>query len=433
MGDDYLKLGWTKYRTSIKIGKAIKLIFADKYPNNQPKGVEAPKPKNDIESFVNKYKAEREKNKNYDFFDIVKGEDIRYWYDQENYSRFMQEGCTLAKSCLRYKESLKFLDLYVKNPNVFSLLILKDSSNRLRGRAIVWNLNTPNRVFMDRVYSINDFDVELFKNYASERGWLYKSRQTYGYNHNIIDTKNGEEYFWEDFIMNAFVQNINYNYFPYLDTLCIYNRETGELTNNSELSSTPPHIKLIDPSGGFVDECEYREMVYSDIYGEDIPREESTFVEIDNTWVYSSDAVYVHNTNGKYAFRRSSKIVRSDIAGKTKFFLKDECVWSEYHKTHIYKDSVVEVYTDKTKNQVILSHKRLNGVIFDDIDGDFILKEKNIINNSTKSDLNIITSNNNLHQLSWFDISDINSPEIEVITNRFFRSNNEQENNTSTQ
>ena len=375
--DDYRKLGWTKYRSSMRIGKALKLIFGNKYPINQLKGVEAPKPKNDIESFVNMYKAEREKNKNYDFFDIVKGEDIRFWYDQENYSRYMQEGCTLAKSCLRYKESLKFLDLYVKNPKVFSMLILKDSSNKLRARAIVWNLNEPeNRTFMDRVYSINDFDVELFKTYARERGWLYKSRQTYGYNHNIIDSKNGEEYEWSTFIMNAIIKPLKYKHYPYLDTLSIYNRETGELTNNFRYLQTPPHIYLVDPSGSYVDNADYREMVFSRVYNDQIPRDQAEYVEIDDSWVYTSDAVYVHNTGGKKAFCSSNLIVFSNIGGKEKYFMKEDCVYSDYHNTYIYKDSVIEVYTDETKSKKILSHKRLIGAIIDEIDGVYILNQK---------------------------------------------------------
>ncbi|MFW6225923.1 MAG: hypothetical protein ACOC3V_03105 [bacterium] len=387
-GDEYRKLGWSKYRSTMKIGKAIKLIFKDNFPINQPKGVEAPKPKNDIESFVNMYKAERDKNKNYDFFDIVKGEDIRYWYDQENYSRYMQEGCTLAKSCLRYKESLKYLDIYVKNPDVFSMLILKDSSNKLRARSIIWNLNEPeNRIYMDRVYSINDFDVELFKTYAKERGWLYKTRQTYGYNHNIFDTRNNEEYNWTEFLMSASLKPLKYRYYPYLDTLSIYNIESGEISNNFRKLKIPPHIYLIDPQGGFVDEAEHREMVYSRRYGHNIPREESEYSEIDDDWFYSNDIVYVHNTEGRKAHINSYKIVFSNIGGKEKYFLKEDAIFSEYHQTYIYKDSVIEVYTDSTKKEKILSHKRLIGVIIDEIDGCLILNEKSKENNDQQKSM----------------------------------------------
>ena len=214
-GDRYKEQGWKTKRSLIKVGKMIKLLYGETFPLNPPKGSVIPKPPIDIETFVNMFKAERDKNKNYERFELVKGKDIRFWYNQANYSRFIQEDTTLAKSCSRYEEAGKYLELYVANPNLVNMLILKDDVNRLRARAIVWNLTEPEgRIYMDRIYSINDYDVELYKNYAREQGWFYKSRQTYGYSHNIIDGKNGEELNWEKFIMRAQTNVKPHRYFP---------------------------------------------------------------------------------------------------------------------------------------------------------------------------------------------------------------------------
>jgi len=375
--DQYKELGWKMKRSSIKIGKLIKLLYDCNYPVNQPKGVPAPKPPIDIESFVNMFKAERDKNKNYERFQIVKGKDIKFWYNQANYSRFIQEDTTLAKSCLRYEESGKLLEMYVKNPEIIQMLILKDDVNRLRGRALIWNLTEPvGRIYLERIYTINDYDVELYKNYAREQGWLYKSRQTFGYQHNIVDGKDCNEYNWDTFTMKVQLNVKPTNYYPYLDTLCVYNPETGLLSNEGGLLRKPPYIKLSDAQGGFIDEADYRETVFSRFYNEQIQRESSIFVEIDQDWIYENDVVYVNNTGGKRSFRDSSLICKSIINGKLKYFLKDDCIFSDYLSTWIYKDSVKEAYTDSSKEHKILIHKRLIGNFFElDSDGDLIKKK----------------------------------------------------------
>jgi hypothetical protein len=375
--DEYREMGWKMKRSSMKIGKMIKSMYDCSFPINQPKGVPAPKPPIDIESFVNMFKAEKDKNKNYERFELVSGKDIKFWYNQANYSRFIQEDTTLAKSCLRYEESGKLLEMYVNNPKCVKMLILKDDVNRLRGRALVWNLTEPEgRVYLERIYTINDYDVELYKNYAREQGWLYKSRQTYGYQHPIIDGTNGNEYYWENFTMKVQLDVKPVNYFPYLDTLCVYNTETGILSNDGRLLRIAPHIKLTDAQGSFIDEVDYREMVFSRFYNEQIARESSIFIELDQDWVYEDDVVYVNNSGGKRAYKNSPLVCKSDINGKRKFFLKDDCVYSDYLSTWIYKDSVKEAYSDSSKEHKVLIHKRLIGSFFEvDGDGDLIKKK----------------------------------------------------------
>jgi hypothetical protein len=353
------------------------MIFGENFPINQPKGTIAPKPPIDIESFVNMFKAERDKNKNYERFELVKGRDIKFWYNQKNYSRFIQEDTTLAKSCLRYEESGKFLEMYVNNPDLVNMLILKDDVEKLRGRALVWYLTYPeNRIYMERIYTINDSDVELYKRYAREQGWLYKTRQTYGYQHNIVDGKTNEELYWENFPMRVQLKRKPVNYFPYLDTLCVYNSETGVISNEGKLLRRPPYIRLSDHQGSFIDEADHREMVVSRHYNDEIPREEATFVNLDQDWVFQQDVVYVNNSGGMNSHRHSQLVCESNIMGNRKYFLKDSCVWSDYLKTFIYKDSVREGYMDSKKTNKVLIHRRMIGKYFEsDKDGDLIKKK----------------------------------------------------------
>ena len=375
--DDYKEHAWKSNRSSIKIGKLIKKIFGEYFPVNQPKGVEAPKPQNDIESFVNMFKAEKDKNKNYERFELVKGSDIKFWYNQENYSRFIQEDTTLGKSCLRYESAGKFLEMYVKNPDLISMLILKDDVNRLRGRALVWNLTEPEgRIYMERIYTISDCDVELYKKYAKEQGWLYKSRQTYGFNWKIVDGKNGNEYEWNEFPMRVKLNVQPDNYYPYLDTLCVYNPDTSVLSNEGDLLKKPPYIKLTSANGEFIDESEHRDMVYSIFYGNDIPRERSVWVDLDDDWVYEEDVVLVYNTGGRKSHKDSALVCKSDILGKVKYFLKRDCTYSDYLSTWIYADSVREAFLDNEKTKKVLIHFRLIPKFFTE-------KKKGIFRNSS--------------------------------------------------
>ena len=374
-GDRYKEYVWNSKRSQMKIGKVIKMIYNNSFPINQLKNAPRKSVRDDIESFVNMYKSHIDKNDNLDRFEIVKGDSIRFWYDQENYSRFIREDTTLAKSCLRYKESGKFLELMVKNPDLVNMLILKDDANKLRGRALIWNLTEPSgRVFMDRIYTVNDSDVELYKSFAVDNGWLYKKRQTFGYDHNIVDGKTGDEHSWNELLLKVQLKNKPKNYYPYLDTLCVYNHKEYSVCNNGNLLRKPPHYRLADYQGSYIDEADYREMVYSVIYGNEIPKEESEYATIDESWVYSRDIAYVHNTDGETAYKHGDKIKRSLILGKTKYFLNDECIYSNYLSTWIYKESSREVYVDMDKTEKGLVHRKTLGKIFiDDGTGDFVL------------------------------------------------------------
>lgn len=86
-----------------------------------------------IEKFVNAYSAKVLFNQNiFDSFEVVSEEDIRYWYLEDNYAYKTGQ---LGQSCMRYEECQPYMDLYVENPEVCSLLILK-FDNKLLGRAI---------------------------------------------------------------------------------------------------------------------------------------------------------------------------------------------------------------------------------------------------------------------------------------------------------
>jgi hypothetical protein len=193
----------------------------------------------EIEDFVNLYKSSYDLMKNRDSqFKVVEGDEIATWYHMNKYE--CERSGTLANSCMAFKEA-DYFDLYTKNKNcklliLFSDLgILKDGryeSNKISGRALVWNGRLSGSdgtikeiTLMDRVYTNNDSDVQLFVEYAKKMGWYYKSEQS-----RYIDTPitNGEEtHHFYDNDENVFtseflipLENYILDKYPYVDTFC---------------------------------------------------------------------------------------------------------------------------------------------------------------------------------------------------------------------
>jgi hypothetical protein len=202
-----------------------------------------------IEDFVNKYKATIQKEKNvFSRFDIVKGEDIRYWYLEDNYYKIAG---TLGSSCMRYKNCQPYLDIYVKNIEICKLIILKakEDETKIIGRALLWT-DTQDRKIMDRIYVINSADETLFKEFAIEKGFHYKKYQSYSdqtlmFNQNELDKNESSstiELNWN-----------NMRYYPYMDSFKYYNK-SGYLYNDSDKSYD---YELTDTNGGngTCDEC----------------------------------------------------------------------------------------------------------------------------------------------------------------------------------
>ena len=230
---------WTKSRQNIKIGRIIKTLL-NKYDPSQEFT------KSEIEDFVNKYKSQFSiENDSMKRFDLVSGTDIAKWYSSSNYygSRYSQRG-TLGKSCMASVSSTYF-DIYVKNPDVCKLLILKSKDDDLIvGRAIVWKLNSPDITFMDRIYTIEESDVNLFRKYAIENGWEYKLKNDSSeHSLDLVSSKGINTYVELNVKIN---KSQNYRNYPYLDTLCFFHPESGLLSTDSstlELKNTDGDIE----------------------------------------------------------------------------------------------------------------------------------------------------------------------------------------------
>lgn len=191
----------------------------------------------ELEDFVNEFKAQVSLQKNRaQLFEEVDGEKIRQFYSGSNYDN--KKPGPLHTSCMRYSECQNYLDIYVENPKVCKLLILKspEDQGKIIGRALIWTLKS-GETFMDRIYYSYESDVNLFKEYAQKKGWCYKRNQNSSELETIEfspDKRIGEYLVVE-------LEKSYFDYYPYMDTLKYLDERSnllGNIGDGARLEST---------------------------------------------------------------------------------------------------------------------------------------------------------------------------------------------------
>ncbi len=234
--DDRYDQIWNLPTVSTKIGRLARalLLSANKQFTTS-----------DIEEFTNLYKSTVDvMNDEFIKFELVSGKNIAHWYYYNNYE---SDKSSLGSSCMANVNS-EYFDIYVYNKNVQLLILYSKSngsivdnkykSNKIRGRAIVWTLDDGS-IFMDRIYTHNDSDIELFKKYAENNGWFYKLHQdmdAYCY------ITNGKESSKKVMVVN--LENTIFDYYPYLDTMCFLS-DTNKIISN-RTKNTEYELKSTD-------------------------------------------------------------------------------------------------------------------------------------------------------------------------------------------
>jgi hypothetical protein len=177
-----------------------------------------------IEKFVNTFKSyfSRDTSK----LKIVEGKDILKYYQEDSYHT--NGGCrygSLWNSCMRQTERNKFMKLYADNIDKVKMLVFFDDEEKIRARALLWdgvrdhNDKDARYKFMDRIYSFYDHDVDFFKDWAKDNGYIAKWEQS---------AKSERDFDLGDRVhsrMSLYVklENTEQDYYPYLDTFKFYN------------------------------------------------------------------------------------------------------------------------------------------------------------------------------------------------------------------
>jgi hypothetical protein len=206
----------------------------------------------EVEQFVNKYKSEFDRfNDAFRNFELVSGNDIHRWYQYDNYLHGTSKG-QLSNSCMA-RAPRRWLEIYTENPDVCNLLILKDDEqqDKIKGRALVWKLIEPAGItYVDRIYTHDDSDLELYKQYIAQQGWYLKKRYTSSTSDTTMIAPDGSEMRPRELLVK--VQDRDYGGYPYLDTFKFYTPHTGKLSTDSG------DYQLEDTGGGYSNqECEY--------------------------------------------------------------------------------------------------------------------------------------------------------------------------------
>jgi hypothetical protein len=210
-------------RTKIKVGRFIKRFLSKEAFNEF--GIAD----SDVEKFVNYYKSYF----NYDpkKLIVVEGEDIKKYYLEDNY--FRPDGCrygSLWNSCMRQPDRNKFMTLYAVNP--VKMLVLLTDDGQVRARALLWDeikeFNSDNVYkFMDRIYTVYDHDVDIFKKWAKDNGYLTKWEQN-AKSELYVDIDGNPERRH----LYVILENHNLSYYPYLDTFKFYDTYKGRFSNS---------------------------------------------------------------------------------------------------------------------------------------------------------------------------------------------------------
>jgi len=186
-----------------KSGKVANKIFKDKIAFTQ----------NDIYKFSLLFykKINNEDLAKYDFR-ILKGEDIRNAYLEDNYYNI--EKGDLGNSCMRYQSCQEYLDIYVENSNISLLVLIKE--DKIFGRALLWDNVVLNgeitTKYLDRVYCNDNNMINIFEAYAENNNISYIENNTSDF---ILTSENRK---FDDCILKVELEKTKFDYYPYLDT-----------------------------------------------------------------------------------------------------------------------------------------------------------------------------------------------------------------------
>lgn len=317
---------WNKTKSKSKIGRMIRQILSD----NKISFTDS-----DIENFVNQFKTAWDKKfSSKKQIKVVTGEDIKYWYNEEHYKYY---GGTLGNSCMRHKSKNEFMNLYAKNVDKISLVVLIEE-DKLMGRALLWKIDDSEdgiKIYLDRIYTRYDSDCEyindwVFENVANRKSEIFGSYQK-GYSNTI----------------KCFLKNVEFDKYPYADTFCylyqkaVSGKVTGEgfVSNRYNDSYFENYICLeLQNTDGSADIKSHR---WSEHLGKYIERKYAIYVDSVGDYMDKRDLVKCNYLDSYYT--------------------KDQVIYSESMKDWIPKDRAIEhekygIVLDSAIKKVVTSY-----------------------------------------------------------------------------
>ncbi len=184
-----------------------------------------------ISTFSTKYGVDPNKSQLKDFYITT---DVEHGYHEDNYKWDRSLGGTLWSSCMREDRYNSLMGFYVK---IGVQLLVLDQGDGICGRALLWEglkvkgsgltIN-----FMDRIYTIDVNDEELFKLWAEKHNYWYKKHQSWNFKQMFMSPTHEVH---APLTMTYGVPELDSgSSYPYLDTMSYYIVEQGILSNSPE-------------------------------------------------------------------------------------------------------------------------------------------------------------------------------------------------------
>lgn len=225
---------WTSTRRfQTKPGAFISKLFSTKNISSR-----------EVEKFANLFRSQAVKPKFE--FKVVSGWSIKQFY---HYDSYQSDRGTLGASCMKHESCQRYLDFYVDNTDKVSMLVMIDGDGYLMGRALLWKFDSYK--IMDRIYTVCDEDLSFyFKQWATQNGFLYKSEQNW-YNTMQFEQVGQKR---QELKLEIQFDNLNYDYFPYMDTFKFLDRKSNKLYN---YQAQTPYLKTLCSSEGVYYDGDY--------------------------------------------------------------------------------------------------------------------------------------------------------------------------------
>jgi len=329
------KDNWYHSRDNQKIGRFITKILE-----------ESPQ---SIEKFVNDFKAEIKSMNNFDNFDIISGKRLSKYYHESSY---VDGGGSLNKSCMRHDRCQDYFYFYNVNSDKVKMVLLYENNRKKRilGRALLWNIDEPNIKILDRIYTTTDSDQVLFIKYAIKNGWYYKKSQRF--NETMFMDSDKKRV---NIDCKIFIKKDDYQYFPYLDTFYYYNKKDFYITNKKDDYKNNKNVVKLRSTDG---REQGNEHFVFDVYNNDMVKIEDTVFCIDDARILLNDAIKIDKD-----YVTPNGIRFSEYDGR--MYLKNDVIWSFFHRTFMKKDNVFKVYLDKNKKIHDYIHLDFKGEYFE--------------------------------------------------------------------
>ena len=306
---------WNQQRTELGIGRFVTKVL------QKTTDALIKIDQNDINAFVDKFKAYRDfQSTKKDKFEVVQGEDIRKWYDEDTYEDAQYH---LNNSCMRYGKCQKYLNIYTENTNQVSMVIMKGSvPDKIIGRALIWKLDN-GETYLDRPYANSDEDVNLFKEWGKSKGYV-----VYGdsYSHKEVT-----------------LDKSNFQYYPYMDTFRRFDPNEGILYNDDDEDESYEGQYILNDTGGGYEEI--ASGVWSEWHDRRIPHDEAVWSDWADSYLYRDRAIYIETGSRRYRDswypEDCDDIVYDEWIDEP--IHTDDAVYSDAYGYHLYDENAVEV------------------------------------------------------------------------------------------